>query len=118
MCKCGGAPSPNQPCVCGNQQALPMIRPHKHAALIKAWADGAQTQVKRSLDGWVDISEPTWYKDMEYRIKPESKPDIVRYICAVPSCCSRMSEAKYCTDNVKFTFDGETGKLKSVSLLS
>lgn len=48
-----------------------MTKPHKHAALIKAWADGAQIQNRHSLrDGWLDIPNPGWYADEEYRIKP------------------------------------------------
>lgn len=50
-----------------------MKQPHKHAELIKAWADGALIQVCNGVVeelGWVDINSPTWYLDMKYRIKP------------------------------------------------
>lgn len=44
--------------------------PHKHAALIKAWADGAEIQLKTE-GGWVGVSEPRWDEFQHYRIKPE-----------------------------------------------
>jgi hypothetical protein len=51
--------------------------PHKHAALIKAWADGAEIQFRRG-DSWYDIQPagipPIWSLSTEYRIKPEEKP--------------------------------------------
>ena len=46
---------------------------HKHAELIKAWADGAQIQFKtRRTDEWLNCSSnsPGWHLDCEYRIKP------------------------------------------------
>lgn len=47
-----------------------MNKPHKHAALIKAWADGAEIQFKNAAGHWTDIKEPTWVNEAEYRIKP------------------------------------------------
>lgn len=50
-----------------------MNKPHKHAALIKAWADGAEIQVCKGIaeePEWIDISTPNWHIDMKYRIKP------------------------------------------------
>jgi hypothetical protein len=41
-----------------------------HAALIHAWADGAEIQQK-DLDGqWRDIEIPHWIASREYRVKP------------------------------------------------
>ena len=42
--------------------------PHKHATLIKAWADGAQIEVK--LFSWCETQKPFWDSSTEYRIKP------------------------------------------------
>lgn len=56
---------------------------HKHAELIKAWADGAQIQL-RAVPGhgeWQD--EPRhliWEEFAEYRIKPEEKQPVVKYL--------------------------------------
>ena len=47
-----------------------MNKPHKHAALIKAWADGAQVQIKLE-EGWTNcFPQPLWNEEYEYRIKP------------------------------------------------
>ena len=47
------------------------MTPHKHAEVIKAWADGAQIEL-RSGDGcpWAVISDPSWAQQLEYRIAP------------------------------------------------
>ena len=51
---------------------------HKHAELIKAWADGAIIEWKFAdcNDEWRLAQNPTWNTDCEYRIKPELKPEI------------------------------------------
>jgi hypothetical protein len=48
---------------------------HKHAELIKAWADGAEIQVFHpNLDTWDDCTyDPTWNVGLAYRIKPDEK---------------------------------------------
>ena len=54
-----------------------MSTPHKHAELIKAWADGAVIQYKDALcDVWTDTSgnRPAWITDAEYRVKPTPDP--------------------------------------------
>jgi hypothetical protein len=46
------------------------MKPHKHAEIIKAWADGAEIQYYEH--GWLDCTDcPIWQVDVEYRIKPE-----------------------------------------------
>lgn len=47
--------------------------PHKHAKLIKAWADGATIQCKVKSD-WFDTTNPAWSKAIQYRIKPTKTP--------------------------------------------
>ena len=53
-----------------------MPNKHKHAAVIKAWADGAEVQVRiMNLGDWVDMKHtPNWNIDSDYRVKP--KPHI------------------------------------------
>ena len=46
------------------------MTPHKHCEVIKAWAEGAEIQVKGS-DGWEDTT-PLWHLHNEYRIKPKT----------------------------------------------
>ena len=50
-----------------------MNKPHKHAALIKAWADGAVIEHYRVGFGWEECSynTPCWSPDTNYRIKPK-----------------------------------------------
>ena len=45
-------------------------KPHVHAELIKAWADGATVQVLW-LGKWEDCILPGWAISSKYRIKPE-----------------------------------------------
>ena len=49
-----------------------MNKPHKHAELIKKWADGAIIQVKTLSGTWVDVcnNNPFWEPNHEYRVKP------------------------------------------------
>ena len=52
------------------------MKPHKWAKEIKAWADGAEIEVKPYLcNRWVEVtsSHPSWDLDNEYRIKPQPK---------------------------------------------
>lgn len=88
-----------------------MKTPHKHAELIKLWADGAEIQYRKQGEYWVADDEMGWYKDYQYRIKPEPKPDIVEWHNVVRSGCTPTDKP-----NIKLTFDGETGRLKAVEV--
>lgn len=49
--------------------------PHKHAELIKAWADGAEIQYKsNALGKWINSKSPMWGETAKYRIKPQPTP--------------------------------------------
>lgn len=80
--------------------------PHKHAALIKAWADGALIEW-RWIGEWHPCATPAWSVDSEYRIKPEPNPDYL---------VSAYGYTKDVLDKVMLLFDGETGKLKATHL--
>lgn len=55
-----------------------MNQPHKHAELIKAWADGAVIQYRHNTsENWTDAECPTWEDWVEYRIKPRN---VLRFI--------------------------------------
>jgi len=88
---------------------------HKHADLIYAWADGAQIQWKDRDGQWHDMGEPLWSEKHEYRIKPEPKPDMVRYF-VLDQQSGELLQNPY--HNVRAIFDGETGNLKSAEVLS
>ena len=100
------------------------MKPHKHAELIKAWADGATIQwvgaVKHGGEKvWMDIENPDWESE-EYRIKPEPKPDVVLYAHACFDKRYVFAANEYQDegfDNLVLTFDGETGELKSAEVL-
>ena len=102
------------------QQETPMQKtnPHVHAELIKAWADGAEIQLK-SCGIWHDYSGgdgPMWYPDHEYRIKPGVKPDRVKYYKdTIWSVVDRYKPTK--DSNLKLVFDANTGKLKTAEVI-
>ena len=47
---------------------------HKHAELIKQWADGAKIQWLDSDCDWCEAGNPSWSIETTYRIKPEPRP--------------------------------------------
>lgn len=104
-----------------------MKTPHKHAEVIKAWADGAEIQVrgKLDIDKWTDVVGPIWNECCQYRIKPEPKPDVVRCGIIVDSSwgysteklARQYEELRPAAGLLKLTFDGETGKLKSAEVV-
>ena len=104
------------------------MKPHKHAELIKAWADGAEIEIKGIVsDDWYLDKHPSWNIWDIYRIKPEPKPDVVAKGIIEWSGDIANGIADYATDfrvsehwekdNIKLTFDGETGELKSAEVL-
>lgn len=99
--------------------------PHPHAALIKQWADGAKIEWWSPDEEWVEVERPGWFEAYEYRIKPEPKPDVVVY-GRMKDYVQELDEYPQVTDiarfksrhdNLKFIFDGETGKLKSAEVI-
>lgn len=98
------------------------MKPHKHAELIKAWADGAEIQYfSICANDWITCNSGGfyWYERVQYRIKPEPKPvdevgyTHIRYNFYVGDWY--VDDNKI--DNLKLTFDGETGELKSAEVL-
>lgn len=107
-----------------------MTERHKHADLIIAWANGATIQVYAlpsthgtDIPCWLDADAPSWRHDSEYRIKPQPKPDVVKYRNTYNNGgYNSMQEAaaarqEDCLGVLKFTYDGETGKLKHVEIV-
>jgi len=87
-----------------------MNKPHKHAALIKAWADGAKIQYKEN-GNWVDWNSgcsPSWLQDADYRIKPNT----IKYRLYVYARAFEEVSVHICTDpTLENTFE------KSVSFI-
>lgn len=103
-----------------------MRTPHKHAELIKAWADGAEIQFRYNANiPWSNvIGVCGWDKDCEFRIKPEPKPDVVLLRRVDLQCrpsndfpSGYLSVGVWDNQNLKLIFDGDTGKLKSAEVL-
>jgi hypothetical protein len=99
-----------------------MNKPHKHAEVIKAWADGAMVQLRTDAGmEWTDIKDPSFCEDYQYRIKPESTPDYsfyayydernAGYLAATPNKDSTWQF------QMKIIIDGETHEPKSVELV-
>ncbi len=103
-----------------------MKTPHKHAALIKAWADGATIEVAipknqtsadyGRFDAWMETKAPEWNPRKQYRVKPN--PDVVRYVGVSSLVASWGSISPTKADNVMIIFDGETGAVKDIQLLA
>lgn len=101
---------------------------HKHAELIKAWADGAIIQYRTTEYNWeyCPCNAPFWDEDVEYRIKPEPKPDVVKYIHFDADSHSNQifidddleNKHSHWDLHLKVVIDGETGKLKSAEVIS
>jgi hypothetical protein len=104
-----------------------MRTPHKHAELIKAWADGAEIQFRYNANiPWSDVKGVCgWDVDCEFRIKPEPKPDVRAWFktgninramanlgASVGVILSERENA-----NLMLTYDGETGELKAAEVL-
>lgn len=93
------------------------MTPHRHRDLIIAWANGATIEW---FDGrsWSECTDaPRWVRGTDYRIKPEPKPDVVRFCHAKSPGLSGTSGVPLRDDNLRLTFDGETGKLKSAEVM-
>ena len=92
---------------------------HKHAELIKAWADGAKLEWKFEEKGtWMDFREAHgFYNEAVYRIKPEPKPDVCVFL-KLNTMYGNISRGLGVFDsNIRVTIDGETGQLKSAEVL-
>lgn len=103
---------------------------HKWHKEIKAWADGKEIEQRYTYrnfnyDNWEKVKYPLWQDDKcEYRIKPEPKPDVVRYLGMQEFCFGKWEFAEddfhkisHWPCKLKLTFDGETGKLKHAEIL-
>jgi len=91
---------------------------HKHAELIKKWADGAQIQRKQG-EFWFDSYSPTWDNEFEYRIKLEEKADFaisarVNFSQSKDITKDMVVFSRVGKQNVEFLFDGETLELKGL----
>ena len=89
---------------------------HKHAELIKAWADGAEIEYKRPFDlSWGSIESPSWSENVEYRIKPAHTHTIIYGEILHDGNFVFTSNFRRNFHNIKLTF--YDGKLVSAEVL-
>jgi len=95
---------------------------HKHYDLIVAWAGGAEIEWWNTKGNiWerpCSYNGPAWSTTDIYRIKPESKADVVLYgQLLINGLLGSLTVDQTYYDNLKCTFDGETGKLKTAEVI-
>ena len=98
-----------------------MGKPHKHAELIKLWADGAEIQWRwgHINDEWETTTTPHWQSDCEFRIKPQPKPDVVFTThIEYDFGWKWVNTASIKEHNLRLKFDNKTGKLKSAEVIA
>ena len=105
------------------------MKPHKHAKLIKAWADGAEIQHQGGDGNWYDSPsyppQMIWYEGTNYRIKPEPRGEIAKCfkLESHPLAGLRFSDCTGLPKNpgeywIKVIFDGKTGKPKLLEVVN
>lgn len=99
------------------------MTPHVHAAVIKAWADGAQIQLWiAGTQEWKDVGVggyPIIFSAMEkFRVKPEPRPDWTVNLSILKLEGGGWILSERTKDNITLTYDGETRKLKEVKLIN
>ena len=87
---------------------------HKHAAFIKAWADGAKIQKfsKRS-QAWEESEHPTWNEDTEYRLRTDYTIELNAHILNN----ELFIDVGARFPNMSLVFDAGTNELKSVEMI-
>ena len=94
------------------------MKKHVHAALIHDWADGAEIQYCGSGKQWVDVPFPAWNPYNKYRIKPYPDVIVKIHVRGSDECCAGFQFNESTESNVEYTFNGFTGKLRSVKLIN
>jgi hypothetical protein len=90
---------------------------HKHAEVLHAFADGIECEYKQCGD-WFKIHKLQQFDIFDFvRIKPIPKADVVQYTAIGIHFSDNFSDRRHPTDNLKVTFDGETGNLKSAEVI-
>lgn len=101
---------------------------HKHAEVLNAIAEGKVVQWMDSERGvWNDAGfkpyTPLTNDELYWRIKPEPKADVVRYIgCfnfgnTFGDSAEDYHSIRFWDNKLKLTFDGESGKLMNAEVL-
>lgn len=101
----------------------PVKPQRRHADLIKAWADGADIEVRNSDGRWSLSVNPIFLENFEYRIKQAPKPNIAIYghasytFGSERALVENLGQGQDRVDNIRLIFCGDTGKLLSVQII-
>lgn len=103
---------------------------HKHADVLIAISEGKEVECRFNCNKpWHSptICNPLDQSNIEWRIKPEIKPDVVKVIhfdnydmngiCFIDIEKNKHKNSHW-GNHVKLTFDGETNKLKSAEAIN
>jgi hypothetical protein len=82
------------------------MNPHKHADLIKQWADGHQIEIKSVKGDWCENNCPCWVNSAEYRVKPKTVTKH-RYAISQGDYCS-MTPDHYTYEEARIKFPSFT----------
>jgi len=104
------------------------MKPHIHAEVIKAWADGAKIEFLELMSGhWFYTSNPDWHIEQQYRVKPVTKPDVVRYVnyyggsfgilFSSSEEINSFKVKRQDAQTLELICDGETRALKSIKMI-
>jgi hypothetical protein len=96
-----------------------MTTPNKHAELIKAWADGAEIEVRYpNAVSWTLVQYPKWTESLEYRVKQKRPKEIEKlFYLHIDVESNELRSKASLVKNIMMIFDGETGDLKSVEMI-
>lgn len=105
--------------------------PHKHAKVIKAWADGKVIEYSVDEIHWDVCGQPEWSNRLFYRVKVGKKPNVIRYVTIKKGKKNSYptifisSDVDYTTSNsytskpnAIMTFDGETNELLTIEKIN
>jgi len=94
------------------------MKPHRHAEVIKEFVNGKECQYFDSLTKhWENIEDLGDFVFDIVRIKPEPKPDVIENLNLSFDKEKGLTYLPVSAPNLKLTFDGETGILKSAEVI-
>ena len=90
-------------------------KPHVHAALIHAWADGCEIEIYDAINHeWITHQDPAWRPDQRYRIKP---PPLTNEENAFVKSCKSMGDYNT-ADVILFLRDHECSYFEGYSRIA
>ena len=97
------------------------MTPHKHAEVIRAYADGAQIQWRQTDEKpWQDIDGPSFSNVYQYRVKPKETIKLYRSVSLLDDDNNTISlwyEETANTANMVFFFEPDTLKFLGAEVL-